>query len=118
MSLRVLYDCGVGRRVSEWVCFAHQGYAQELAKLWWQMHGGSLPIPKTAFEARIRIVDCEELKRVVELIIDPAYDQDYPIIVGHRHEGGDLEAGIARSSRKRRLPDAQAVEGPVGGGHS
>jgi len=100
VSLRVFYDCGIYRRVSEWACFEHEGFAKEKAAVWWRMHGGQLPIPRTALEARIRI-ECDELKKVVELVVDPNYEEDYPIIVGHRHEGGELEPGLATLRRPR-----------------
>jgi DNA repair protein RadD len=91
VSLRVAYTCeGFGKRISEFLCFEHEGFAKAVAKCWWQTHCGKQPAPKTAFEARIRIVDCGELRRIVELVVDPALDQDWPIVVGYRHEGGRL----------------------------
>jgi len=63
-TMRVIYECvplGVeiaagnlsamtARRVSEWVCFEHEGFARRRAEDWWMAHS-ALPVPNTIDEA-------------------------------------------------------------------
>lgn len=94
-SMRVDYSgTGYQERVTEFVCFEHSGRARARAAAWWRMHGGSPPIPFTAAEA-CAMMQRGELKQVVEVIVDAAQEPVFPIVVGHRHAGGDLESGLS-----------------------
>ena len=57
MSMRVTYYCGkiIKKRISEWVCFSHGGYAGEKAAKWWTDRGGQLPVPENTRDALVRI---------------------------------------------------------------
>ncbi len=48
-TLRVIYSCGL-RKINEWVCVEHTGYARKKAEQWWATHGG-LYAPATVSES-------------------------------------------------------------------
>jgi len=49
-TMRVTYCAGVFTRVSEYICFEHQGYARAKAAIWWQRRCTD-PVPETVSEA-------------------------------------------------------------------
>ena len=93
-SLRVDYECGWHRTVSEWVCFEHEGYAQLKARRWWKEHGGRDPVPETVDMARVRIDLGGELRPVISVTVDNR--GDYPKLLGVRQ--GENEAGLNEES--------------------
>lgn len=106
-SMRVEYvGTGFRERVSEFIPFGCGGQAQMRAGIWWRMHGGELPVPGTVLEACARF-QRGELRRVVELIVDPALDQTFPRVLGHRHEDGELDYGLLW---RKQHPDQGAIE--------
>lgn len=54
-TLRVEYCIDIGRYVSEWICFEHEGFARAKAGQWWRQHYGQEPVPSTVDEAMDRI---------------------------------------------------------------
>ena len=68
-SLRVDYVCGLTRRVSEWICFEHTGYARIKAESWWRARLGQDPVPATVSEAQARI-QLGELATVLSITVD------------------------------------------------
>lgn len=60
-SLRVDYNCSPSH-VSEWLPFAHGGYARDKAHSWWRERGGKLPAPQSAAEALNRIAEIGSVK--------------------------------------------------------
>lgn len=57
-SVRVDYWCGL-RRVSEWICPGHEGFARKKFVQWWDKHHGEKPVPDWAEEAVARIQECD-----------------------------------------------------------
>lgn len=49
-TLRVDYLCGIGVKISEWVCVEHEGFAREKAVAWWAQHSND-PFPQSAQHA-------------------------------------------------------------------
>jgi DNA repair protein RadD len=49
-TLRVDYLCGIGVKISEWVCVEHEGFARDKALLWWASHSND-PFPQSAQHA-------------------------------------------------------------------
>ena len=49
-TMRVTYHVGAFTRVSEYICFEHQGYARSKAEIWWQRRCAE-PVPGTVSEA-------------------------------------------------------------------
>ncbi len=49
-TLRVDYLCGIGVKISEWVCVEHEGFALEKARAWWAAHSNDL-FPQSAQHA-------------------------------------------------------------------
>ena len=73
LSMRVTYVCGhiVQKRVSEWVCFSHGGFAARKAAQWWFERGGNTPIPATTCDAIVRInIEDEPIRYPVSLTMD------------------------------------------------
>ncbi len=87
-SMRVDYDCGFRRWVSEWVCFEHTGFARKKAEQWWRERGGRAPVPETVDQARVRI-EFGELRKVLSVTVDSR--GEYPKLVGVKLE--ETEAG-------------------------
>lgn len=75
-SMRVSYQVGIAQSFSEWVCFEHEGFAQQKARKWWLAHGGQRPEPTTVAEALDRAHD--ELREPVKVWIrhEKAKDSD------------------------------------------
>lgn len=61
--LRADYMIGI-RKISEYVCFEHEGYARARAVDWWKAREGSFPPPSTVSEALSRL---GELKKTVKI---------------------------------------------------
>jgi len=54
--LRVEYDCGFNQRVSEWICFEHEGFPRKKAVRWWRERAGAeSEAPDTVDLAQVRI---------------------------------------------------------------
>jgi DNA repair protein RadD len=73
MSMRVTYHCGkiIQKRISEWVCFSHGGYAGEKAAKWWLERGGNLPVPANTRDALVRInLEGEPIQMPIALKVD------------------------------------------------
>lgn len=66
-SLRIEYSAGL-MTYREWVAVEHTGFARDKAERWWLMHGGRIPVPKTAEEAKRRFT---ELKRPEAIFVRP-----------------------------------------------
>lgn len=49
-TMRVEYRVGLGRWISEWICFEHTGYARGKAEAWWRARSHD-PVPETAEQA-------------------------------------------------------------------
>lgn len=49
-TMRVTYCAGAFTRVSEYICFEHQGYARAKAAIWWQRRCAD-PVPETVDDA-------------------------------------------------------------------
>lgn len=88
-SMRVDYDCGFRRWVSEWVCFEHAGFARKKAEQWWRERGGKEPIPETVDQARVRI-EFGELRKVLSVTVDQR--GEYPRLISVKLE--ETEAGV------------------------
>jgi len=84
-TLRVYYDCGYRRSVSEWICFEHPvgSFPQRKAARWWLERGGDEPVPETVDLARVRI-ECGEIRDTVEVIVDVR--EKYPELKGTKLE--------------------------------
>ena len=50
-TLRVIYEYGFHKDVSEWICLEHSGFARRKAEDWWRLHVGEGKAPVTAIEA-------------------------------------------------------------------
>jgi DNA repair protein RadD len=79
-SLRVTYMSGHLNRISEWICFEHEGFAKKKAAAWWRKRslvGGA--VPETIAEALQRAP--RELRKPEALLVNMS--KKYPEIVRH-----------------------------------
>jgi len=88
LSMCVSYLSGL-RRVREWICFEHDGYAKVKAGQWWVARGGNLPVPATVQEALVR-QESGELRPVLGVTVDMR--GEYPELRGVRL--GHNDAGL------------------------
>lgn len=58
-TMRVDYQVGWGKAISEWVCFEHEGFARNKAESWWRRMGGLLPFPENVTDAIFRFEECK-----------------------------------------------------------
>lgn len=66
-TLRVDYMCGIGVKISEWVCVEHEGFAREKAVLWWDAHSND-PFPQSAQHA-VDIAQAGGVARPTEITV-------------------------------------------------
>lgn len=83
-SMRVTYDCGMRRRVSEWVCFEHQGFARKKAEQWWKQMAPDTECPATVDMALVLIELGRLTRRVTQVTVDRR--GDYPELKGKKLE--------------------------------
>lgn len=76
-SLRVTYQCGL-RRISEWVCLEHGGFARTRALEWWLRREPEVVPPRTVEEGLGRVYG---LPTPVAVMVDET--DKYPAILGH-----------------------------------
>lgn len=88
-SLRVDYNCGYRRWISEWVCFEHEGFARRKAETWWREREGRLPAPDSV-EIAIDRLSYEPMRQPIEIVVDTA--GEYPRIV--KVKLGEVDAGL------------------------
>lgn len=98
VSLRVDYECGFRRWISEWVCFEHDGYARVKAEQWWRKRGGRSPAPATVDQARVRIDLSNEIRRAIEVTVDTR--GEYPKLLSVKLE--ETEAGAFEPDARPR----------------
>ncbi len=100
--LRVTYQCGL-RRINEFVCLEHAGYARSSAHRWWQERTAA-PVPRTVEEALAVAYEC--LPCPSEIVVDET--DKYPSVVSVTVERGAAPAQLDA----RRTPDwlAAAVQ--------
>jgi len=68
-TLRADYYLGLGRRVCEWVCVEHTGYARAKAKSWWAARSDE-PLPDTVEDA-LRAIRLDGLRTPSRVQIAP-----------------------------------------------
>src|SRR5690606_29356945 len=76
-SLRVTYQCGL-RRISEWVCLEHGGFAGRKALEWWLRRDPVAVPPRTVEEALERAYG---LPTPAAITVDET--DKYPQVIGH-----------------------------------
>ncbi|NLA67195.1 MAG: DEAD/DEAH box helicase [Gammaproteobacteria bacterium] len=80
-SMRVTYQCGL-RRISEWVCLEHSGFARTRALEWWLRREPATPqVPRTVEEALPRAWGLPTPARIV---VDET--NKYPAIKAHEFD--------------------------------
>ena len=93
-SLKIIYYSGLLERVSEWVCFEHEGYARTKAVTWW--YENTCPHKRAIYEDPLPSTVQEALD-LKHLIIKPAalrvkFEGKYPRIVSRSFEEFDEAA--------------------------
>ncbi|MEM7231770.1 MAG: DEAD/DEAH box helicase [Planctomycetota bacterium] len=91
-SLRVDYHLGVNRKVSEFICLEHGGFAAKRARDWWRARSSG-PTPRTIVEALTRTGQLSEPKR---LHVKEDWGRKWPSIIGS--EFPDADESVVDSS--------------------
>src|SRR5690606_17265428 len=107
-SLRVTYQCGL-RRISEWVCLEHGGFAGRKALEWWLRRDPQNVPPRTVEEALERAYG---LPTPAAITVDET--DKYPQVLGHTLPPPGEAAPADPLPEARRTPAwlAAAVGGP------
>lgn len=87
-TLKVTYDCGFQRVISEWVCFEHHGFARRKAESWWAHRGLVGEAPRNIYDVLHEVTN-QPIKEPSVVIVDTR--GDYPQIVGFKMD--EEEAG-------------------------
>lgn len=81
-TLRVIYVCGFQKRISEWICLEHSGWAGEKASKWWRRRSQQ-PVPESA-ELAVELADRGALAETLSIEVKPAATRnDWPKVVGY-----------------------------------
>jgi DNA repair protein RadD len=78
-TLRVDYWIGFARKVSEWVCLEHSGFARNKAVAWWVRRSILRP-PATAAEGA-HLADRGALAEPIEIVVETVAGDKFPRIV-------------------------------------
>lgn len=107
-SLRVTYQCGL-RRISEWVCLEHGGFARTRAIEWWLRRDPENVPPRTVEEALDRAY---RLPTPAAITVDET--DKYPQVLGHTFPppGEALPADPLPKARQTPAWLAAAIGGP------
>jgi DNA repair protein RadD len=103
-SLRVTYQCGL-RRIREWVCLEHSGFAGRKALEWWLRRDPAAVPPRTVEEALPR---AWSLPTPGAITVDET--DKYPQVIGHELP----EAGAAPPAPEARRTPAWLAEATNG----
>jgi len=96
-SLKVTYQCGL-RRISEWVCLEHGGFARTRALEWWLRRSPIDMPPRTVEEAMERAY---ALPTPAAITVDET--DKFPQVLGHTFGPAD-EAAPAAPAEPRHTP--------------
>lgn len=98
-SMRVTYQCGL-RRISEYVCLQHSGFARTRALEWWlRREPGTQQVPHTVEEALPRAWGLPTPSRIV---VDET--DKWPEIKAHEFDAVVAAAGRDAAPEARRTP--------------
>lgn len=112
-TLRVTYRCGL-RRISEYVCLQHGGFAREKACAWWLRRAPGTPLVPRTVEAALPIADA--LPRPLSITVTQPRS-GYPEIIAHEfapdaaREGSGSGAPAPAAAPSRGHADEHALRG-------
>lgn len=81
-TMRVEYEVGWNRHVSEWICFEHTGYARRKAEAWWRERCEA-PAPDSA-ELAVQLANEGALAEPSAIVVRETAGEDFPRIVGYQ----------------------------------
>lgn len=89
-TVKATYDVD-GRRVNEWLCPQHDGFAKSKSDRYWAGHGGKRPFPASVDEFLDRVV---ELSPTTEVQLDYSRNPKYPDVKAYRTGQADYETAV------------------------
>ena len=91
-TMRVTYYCGL-RRVSEWVCIEHEGYARTKAASWWRGRD-TLPALEVPYAVDDAVAQCDDgrLAMPARLLVD--FNGKYPEVKDYFFDTQQKEMAI------------------------
>jgi len=82
-TCRVDYQIGWQEKVSEWLCFEHEGFAYQKAVSWW-MKRSNAPIPVTAAQAADLINNFDAVAKTISITTSKLPGEKFDSIVGYK----------------------------------
>ena len=103
-SLRVEYNCGFKRSISEWLLLERVGFPRKKAEQWWRQRS-TQPVPETV-DLALALIESFPLREPYEVTVDVR--GKYPKLLGMRlsAEPGTNEPSDPAESREDRGNDA------------
>ena len=102
VTLRADYYLGLGRRVCEWVCVEHTGYARAKAETWWAARSDE-PLPATVDET-LRAIRLDGLRTPSRVRIAPEPGTKYIKLVAAQFGAAQLTTGQNLGTTYEDLP--------------
>ena len=102
VTLRADYYLGLGRRVCEWVCVEHTGYARAKAETWWAARSDE-PLPATVDET-LRAIRLDGLRTPSRVRIAPEPGTKYIKLVAAEFGAAQLTTGQNLGTTYEDLP--------------
>ncbi|HOG29680.1 MAG TPA: DEAD/DEAH box helicase family protein [Vicinamibacterales bacterium] len=110
-TMRVEYQIGWQRYISEWICVEHTGYARAKAESWWRRRS-NVPIPDTAEEA-VRLAEAGALCGTQSITVRSVAGEKYDRITGYalgekpsyREPGWDDEEPVPVTANGEEVDD-------------
>jgi len=110
-TMRVEYQIGWQRYISEWICVEHSGYARAKAESWWRRRS-NVPIPDTAEEA-VRLAESGALCGTQSITVRSVAGEKYDRITGYtlgdkppyREPGWDDEEPVPVTANGEEVDD-------------
>jgi len=82
-TCRVDYNIGWQEKVSEWLCFEHEGFAYQKAVSWW-MKRSNAPIPVTAAQAADLINNFDAVAKTISITTSKLPGEQFDSIIGYK----------------------------------
>ena len=78
-TMRVDYEVGLARDISEWICVEHSGFALGKARTWWDNMSDD-PMPEFAQDA-VNLAQSGKVRQVLEISVKKTPGSTFPEIV-------------------------------------
>ena len=102
-TMRVEYQTGLNRWISEWICLEHDGYARAKAEAWWRERSDEA-VPETAEEA-VAICEIGGISETHQVTVRSVAGEKYDRITGYQL--GTKPPLLSGADERLPVPDYQ-----------